>query len=178
MTDSESDLIKGCLKGNRQSQSDLYHRYESRMYGICLRYARDANDALDILQEGFIRVFKGLHTFKGESPLANWMDRVMANAAIRHISKGKKISFEESKSLEKLMGKHDIQQHEFNANDILSLVNQLPFGYRTVFNMFAIEGYSHKEIAKHLGITEGGSRSQYARSKKAIQHLLRENNMI
>lgn len=178
MTDLESDLIIGSIKGNRQSQSDLYHRYEGRMYTICIRYARDSNEALDILQEGFIRIFKGLHTFKGQSPLANWMDRVMANAAIRYISKGKKITFEEINTLDRLDKNYDLQQHSFAEDDIISLINQLPFGYKTVFNMFAIEGFSHKEIASHLGITEGGSRSQYARAKKAIQHLLRENKMI
>jgi RNA polymerase sigma factor (sigma-70 family) len=178
MGDSDAELVRACLKGNSQSQSTLYHRYESRMYGICLRYARDNNDALDILQEGFIRIFRGLHSFKGNSPLANWMDRVMSNAAIRYISKNKRISFEEEAKLDRLMKTYDEQDSQLHAKDIVNLIMQLPIGYRTVFNMFAIEGYSHKEIAEKLGITEGGSRSQYFRAKKAIQNLLRENEMI
>lgn len=175
---SDAELVKGSLEGNQKIQAALYHKYEGRMYGICLRYANDQPMALDILQEGFIRVFRGLHTYKGNAPLAKWMDRVQANTAIRYISKNKRFSFKEDSSLERLMkGKNDTL-HRSNAKDIVSLIQQLPLGYRTVFNMFAVEGYSHKEIGQQLGITEGSSRSQYFRAKKAMQHLLRENEMI
>ncbi len=174
----DADLVKGCLRGHAPSQSALYSKYEARMYAICLRYAKESHAALDILQEGFIRIFKGLHTYKGEAPLVKWMDRVMANVAIRYISKKQRISFKEDIQLERLSPQVDSTLSQSNARDIMNLITQLPLGYRTVFNMYAIEGYSHKEISEQLGITEGGSRSQYFRAKKAMQDLLRENEMI
>ncbi len=174
----DEELIQGCLKGKRKYQTELYQKYEARMYGICLRYAKDRSEAMDILQEGFIRVYRGLHTYRGEGSLMKWMDRVMANAAIRYISKNKKISFQEDADLERLLKGNDVVNNDSNANDIMSLIQLLPLGYRTVFNMFAVEGFSHREIAEKLGITEGGSRSQYSRAKKAMQKILRQNEMI
>ncbi len=178
MEEQDDKLIKDCIAGKRKAQFQLYQKYENRMYGICLRYAKDKEEAMDILQEGFIRIFKGLHSYKKKSPLKNWMDRVMANAAIRFISKNKKIVFQENQDLEKLMKPYDSVNQQYNANEILFFINQLPIGYKTVFNMFAIEGYSHKEIGEKLNISEGTSRSQYARAKKAMQNILEKNKMI
>ncbi len=174
----DEQLLKGCLKGERASQNALYEKYRRRMYAICLRYAKESHEALDIMQEGFIRIFKGLHQFRGEGSLGKWMDRVMANAAIRYISKHKKIRFTNGDDLERILQGQDSISEKSDEQDLLNLVLKLPVGYRTVFNMFAIEGYSHKEIAKKLGITEGGSRSQYSRAKKAMQNILRQNEMI
>ncbi len=178
MDTKDETLLKGCLKGDRKSQNALYKKYERRMYAICLRYATDREEALDILQEGFIRIFKGLHQYRGEGSLVKWMDRVVANAAIRYISKRKKIFFQEDADLERILKGSDSVNEASDAKDVMSLIQLLPLGYRTVFNMFAIEGYSHKEIAEKLGITEGGSRSQYSRAKKAMQNILRQNEMI
>ncbi len=178
MDTKDEELIQSCLKGKRKAQNALYQKYEGRMYGICLRYAKDRSEAMDILQEGFIRIFKGLHQYRGDGTLMKWMDRVMANAAIRYISKNKKIYFQEDADLERLLAGSDSVNNISDANDIISLIQLLPLGYRTVFNMFAVEGYSHKEIAEKLGITEGGSRSQYSRAKKAMQSILRKNEMI
>ena len=112
MSIKDEELIKGCLKGKRKYQNALYKKYEGRMYGICLRYAKDRSEASDILQEGFIRIFRGLHQYRGEGSLAKWMDRVVANAAIRYISKNKKIYFQEDADLERLLkGKDEVSEN-------------------------------------------------------------------
>ncbi len=174
MNQEDERLLKGCLKGKRNAQNQLYNKYERRMYAVAMRYADDSDEALDIMQEGFIRIFNNLHQFRGEGRLHKWMDRVMANAALRFISKKKKVRFQEDQELELLLPPRNDTEIQINTKELMDIIKLLPQGYRTVFNMYAVEGFSHKEIAGMLGITEGTSRSQYLRAKKAIQKLLEE----
>lgn len=171
-TPSETDLIQGCIEGNRQMQKLLYKNYSSKMYGVCLRYSGNIDDANDLLQEGFIKVFKNLDKFRGDGSFEGWIRRIFVNTSIEHFRR--KV---------KLYNITEIQENtveETNLNildtlavkDIIILVNELSPGYKTVFNMHVIEGYSHKEIADILGITEGTSKSQLARAKGVLKKSL------
>ncbi len=168
-TFSEIDLIQGCIDGNRQMQEQLYQKYSSKMYGVCLRYSGNVEDANDLLQEGFIKIFKNLIKFRGEGSFEGWMRRIFVNTSIEHFRK--KV---------KLYNVGEVQENTIEDNDwnildtlaekdIIALVNELSPGYKAVFNMHVIEGYSHKEIADILGITEGTSKSQLARAKGVLK---------
>ena len=140
------------------------------MLGVCMRYAKDKPEAEDFVQEGFIKVFKNIHNLRNPQQLVSWMEKIMVNTALEHIRKTKRNEHIETP----LNDEVDVEEDEKVTNDIsrqelLNLIQGLPSGFRAVFNMYAIEGYSHKEIAKELGITEGTSKSQYARAKTMLQ---------
>lgn len=169
-TISESDLIKGCIEGNRQMQEELYNRFSGKMYAVCLRYANNADDAQDLLQEGFIKVFRNLHRFRAEGSFEGWIRRVFVNSSIEHFRK-------KSVELSKVSDKEEntIEDQDISAldqlaeRDIVKLIQDLSPGYRTVFNLYVVEGYSHKEIGELLGISEGTSKSQLARARSILQ---------
>lgn len=169
---TEEDLIKGCLREDRDAQRELYKRFSGKMMAVCLRYAGNRMEAEDMLQEGFIKVFDNIGKFKSEGSLEGWVRRIMVNTSINKI-RSQKVRFEE-------LGEEndDFMHHDksiidrMSEKDILNLVSQMPSGYRYVFNMYAIEGLSHKEIAANLGIEEASSRSQYAKAKKYLQQQL------
>ena len=166
---TEENLIKGCLAEDRECQRELYKRFSGKMMAVCLRYASSRMEAEDMLQEGFIKVFDNIARFKMEGSLEGWVRRIMVNNAINKI-RSNKIKFEEIGNIS-----DDFLQHDKNIidkmseQDILKLISQMPQGYKYVFNMYAIEGLSHKEIADNLGIEEASSRSQYAKAKKYLQ---------
>lgn len=169
-TISESDLIRGCLDGDRQMQQELYNRFAGKMYAVCLRYANNAEDAQDLLQDGFIKVFRNLHRFRFEGSFEGWIRRVFINSSIEHFRKKSvqlsKVSEKEENTIEDA----DISALDNLAEkDIVSLIQELSPGYRTVFNLYVVEGYSHKEIADQLGISEGTSKSQLARARSILQ---------
>lgn len=169
-TISESDLIKGCIAGDRRMQEELYRRFASKMYAVCLRYANNADDAQDLLQEGFIKVYRNLHRFRAEGSFEGWIRRVFVNTSIEHFRK---------KSTKMLMvtdkEESNIEDADITAlqrlaeKDIINIIQELSPGYRTVFNLYVVEGYSHKEIGDLLGISEGTSKSQLARAKGVLQ---------
>lgn len=167
---SESDLINGCIRGDRQMQEELYNRFAGKMYAVCLRYANNAEDAQDLLQEGFIKVYKNLHRFRAEGSFEGWIRRVFINSSIEHL---RKKSLQVSKVTDK--EESTIEDGDITAldslaeQDIINLIQELSPGYRTVFNLYVIEGYSHKEIAEQLGISEGTSKSQLARARSILQ---------
>jgi RNA polymerase sigma-70 factor (ECF subfamily) len=169
-TIAESDLIKGCIEGNRQMQEELYNRFSGKMYAVCLRYANNADDAQDLLQEGFIKVFRNLHRFRAEGSFEGWIRRVFVNSSIEHFRK-------KSVELSKVSDKEEntIEDQDISAldqlaeRDIVKLIQDLSPGYRTVFNLYVVEGYSHKEIGDLLGISEGTSKSQLARARSILQ---------
>jgi RNA polymerase sigma factor (sigma-70 family) len=170
----ESDLIEGCIKGDRRMQEELYKRYAPKMYGVCLRYASNAAEAEDILQEGFVKVFKKIGSFRQEGSFEGWVRRIFVNTAIEHYRKKihlQPITDYEENSIE---GKYISVLDTLAEKDIIELVQQLSPGYRTVFNMYVIEGYSHKQIAEALGISEGTSKSQLSRAKLILQDLVRQ----
>lgn len=171
---SETDLIKGCLEQNRQMQHVLYQRFASKMYAVCLRYAGNENDANDILQEGFIKVYNNLQKFRGEGSFEGWVRRIFINTSIEHFRKKVK-QYQISEAQENTVEDTGLDALDvLAAKDIMQLVNQLPPGYMAVFNLYVVEGYSHKEIAKMLHITEGTSKSQLARAKMALKKLVEQ----
>lgn len=169
----ESDLINGCLQGNRRMQEELYRRFSPRMYAVCLRYAGNAEEAEDILQEGFIKVFKKLDSFRGEGSFEGWMRRIFVNTAIEHFRRKRYLMPVTEKEENTIEGKYISALDELGAKDIMALIQELSPGYRTVFNMYVVEGYTHKEIADMLGISEGTSKSQLSRAKVILQDMVR-----
>jgi RNA polymerase sigma factor (sigma-70 family) len=165
----EEDLIKGCVSEDRECQVELYNRFASKMMAVCMRYAGSRMEAEDVLQDGFIKVFDNISKFKMEGSLEGWVRRIMVNTSINKI-RANKMKFEEIGENVTDFDHHDKTIVEkMSEQDILKLVSEMPKGYRYVFNMYAIEGYSHKEIAGQLGIEEASSRSQYAKAKKYLQ---------
>jgi RNA polymerase sigma factor (sigma-70 family) len=151
-------------------QEELYNRFSGKMYAVCLRYANNSDDAQDLLQEGFIKVFRNLHRFRAEGSFEGWIRRVFVNSSIEHFRK-------KSLQLSKVSDKEEdtIEDNDLTAldnlaeKDIINLIQQLSPGYRTVFNLYVIEGFSHKEIGEKLGISEGTSKSQLARARSILQ---------
>ncbi len=153
-------------------QEILYKRFSSKMYGVCLRYSGSADDANDLLQEGFIKIYKNLGKFRGEGSFEGWIRRIFVNTAIEHFRKKVKL-YNVSEVQENTIEDTDVSILDTLAvKDIIVLVNELAPGYKTIFNMHVIEGYSHKEIADILGITEGTSKSQLARAKGVLKKSL------
>ena len=165
----EQQLVKSCLKGDRSAQKQLYATYASLMLGVCYRYTKSMSDAEDILQEGFIKVFKNLHQFRFEADLGAWIRRIIVNSAINYLKKSSRYQAELSFSDTSL---HPVSNDNpsllLDGKELAELIRQLPPGYQTVFNLHAVEGYSHVEIGEILGIHEGTSRSQYARARALL----------
>ena len=165
----DSDLIKGSIEGNPKMQEALYAKFSPKMFAVCLRYAGNNDDAQDLLQEGFIKVFRNLIKFRNEGSFEGWMRRVFVNTSIEHYRRKvhlNSISEQEERIIEDVSVSILDQLAE---RDIIQLVQELSPGYRTVFNLYVIEGYSHKEIADMLHISEGTSKSQLARAKSILQ---------
>ncbi len=161
------------MKGDRRMQQELYERYAPKMYAVCLRYAGNAEEAEDVLQEGFIKIFNKMGSFRGEGSFEGWIRRIFVNTAIEQFRKKtylKPITEVEEDTLE---GKYLSVLDSLAEKDIIQLVQQLSPGYRTVFNMYVIEGYTHKQIAELLGISEGTSKSQLSRAKLILQDLVK-----
>ena len=169
---NETDLIKGCLKNNRESQKALYEQFYKKMLGVCLRYAKNSVEAKDILHEGFIKVFNKLKGFNGNGSFEGWIRRIMVNTSIDHLRKNKQeyLIVSTAYANEKLantpneVNDEDILQH-ISEEEILIAVQQLTPAYRTVFNLYVIEELSHKEIAELLDISEGTSKSNLSKAK-------------
>lgn len=170
----ESDLISGCKEGDRRMQEELYRRFSPRMYAVCLRYASNAEEAEDILQEGFIKIFKKLDSFRGEGSFEGWIRRIFVNTAIEHFRRKRYLQPVTEKEENTIEGKSLSALDGLAEKDILALVRQLSPGYRTVFNMYVVEGYTHKEIGDMLGISEGTSKSQLSRAKVILQDMVRQ----
>lgn len=173
-TISETDLIKGSIDGDRRMQEELYKRFSPKMYAVCLRYASNAEEAQDILQDGFIKVFKKLDSFRGEGSFEGWVRRIFVNTAIEYFRRKKYMQPVTEKEENTIEGKYVSVLDNLAERDILDLVTQLSPGYRTVFNMYVVEGYSHKEIGEMLGISEGTSKSQLSRAKAILQDLVKK----
>jgi RNA polymerase sigma-70 factor (ECF subfamily) len=167
---TEFEIIEGCKNKDPRCQRALFDRFAGKMMGVCLRYASDSAEAEDMLQDAFLRIFQNIGQFKFEGVFEGWIRRVVVNAAIRAIEK-KKIKYRE---LEENM--YDVPRVEataynhLNQEELLKLINQLPDGYRIVFNLSAIEGYSHEEIGEMLNIQPGTSRSQLVKARKMLQY--------
>lgn len=176
----EEQLVKKCLEKDALAQKQLFEFYSRRMMGVCLRYSKDSEEAQDVLQMGFIKVFEKLHMYNFKGSLEGWIRKIIVNTALDIIRKNKKFMNDVE------MDKVDYQLHNHNENaldslsaqDLLKVIQEMPTGFRTVFNMFAIEGYSHKEIAEELSISVNTSKSQYSRARAHLQKILIEENII
>ena len=162
----EATLIKGCLRQRPAAQKALYERFSALMMGVCYRYARNRADAEDILQEGFIKVFRHLSQFREQGSLEGWVRRIMVTTAINFLNRNKVLM--QTIRLEDAVPElpdDELTEAHTAGNDWMEILRGLPVGYRTIVNLYAIEGYSHKEIGAMLGIAESTSRSQYARAR-------------
>ncbi len=172
--DIEASVIQGCTKGDRSSQYTLYNGYKTYLYGICMRYARNADEAADMLQEGFYLILRDIGKFTGNSALKTWMSRVMVNSCLMHIRKFRKIQFStlETDQLERIDCSEDVFSKKDRADAIIHLIRKLPTSYQTVFNMRAMEGYSFREISEQLNQNEATLRSHYLRARQQLQNFL------
>lgn len=171
----ELELVQKCLRNDAVAQRTLFETYAPKMMAVCFRYLKDKMQAEDVLQMGFVKVFSNLHKFSGKGSLEGWIRRIMVNTSLDEIRKNKKFLL--NQSVDEVNYKLGIPQNvdaNLLENDLLKLVQNLPTGYRTIFNLFAIEGFSHKEIAEKLEISEGTSKSQYSRAKKILQTAVQE----
>jgi RNA polymerase sigma factor (sigma-70 family) len=171
---TDQELIKGCARGDRASQKALYERYCRKMMVICERYAKSSQEAEDALQEGFIKVFKAVKDFRSESKLETWITRIMINTSLNN--QRQKLYMLPMLDVEELSisEREEISLSGFHLAELIAMVQSLPDGCRIVFNLFAIEGYGHKEIADMLQISEGTSKSQYNRARTLLRAKLEE----
>jgi len=172
-------IIKGCMEGNRGAQKLLYQAYVSTMMTVCLRYTQHRDEAEDILQEGFLKVFQNIKSFRNEGSLEGWIKRIIINHALNHFKKSRKTPFLED--IDKINERQIINNNEpetfyspIPQERLLALIQALPPGYRIVFNLYAFEEYSHKEIAKALKISENTSKTQLLKARRMLRNKIEE----
>lgn len=169
---TESELLALCKEGDRYACKQLFEMYSGKMMALCFRFARDRNEAEDILQEGFVRVFTKLNLFSGSGSFESWMKRVMINTALKY--REKNINRHNYSELDKLHVFDDTPSiiEELSKEEILKLIQELPDGYKSVFNLYVLEGYSHKDIGHLLNIGESTSRSQLVKARNLLKQKL------
>ena len=171
----EQQLIAGCKQGNRLAQRELYEKYARKMGAVCLRYVNDKETARDLTQDGFVRVFTSIHTYTGTGSFEGWMRKIFVNCALEYYRKSDVLrEADDLEATAELVTPNPSAIADISAKELMQIVHELPAGFRSVFNLFAIEGYSHKEISEMLHITESTSRSQYTRAKQLLQRRIRE----
>jgi RNA polymerase sigma-70 factor (ECF subfamily) len=173
----EEELVKGCLKRDRNAQKQLYDAYSGKMYSICFRYVKNSMEAEDVLVTAFTKIFDKIDQFKAEGSFEGWIRRIMVNEALSSIRKNKTMYLETDLEAADRQPDYDQLGDHLEAEDLINLIQELPPGYRVVFNMYAIDGYSHKEIAEELGISENTSKSQLSRARVFLQKLLRNQEL-
>ena len=173
----EEELVKGCLKRDRNAQKKLYEAYSGKMYSICFRYVKNSMEAEDVLVTAFTKIFVKIVQFKAEGSFEGWIRRIMVNEALSSIRRNKTMYLEtDLEAADRQPNYHQLGE-QLEAEDLINLIQELPPGYRVVFNMYAIDGYSHKEIAEELGISENTSKSQLSRARVFLQKLLRNQEL-
>ena len=180
-TKSKSDeekLIEGCIAGKREMQRNLYDLFSKKMMAVCLRYAPTTFEAEDIMQEAFVKVFSNIEKFKRDCPLEYWIRKIMVNTALKHLRAKQLLTVSHEAEEVNNLASQDFSLTGYSLDELLSMVQSLAPRYRMVFNLYAIEGYNHKEIGEMLGITEGTSKSQYSRARAILQGMItrQENN--
>lgn len=169
----DDKIIQGCRQNDRKAQQELFLKYSQKMYGFCLRYSANPDDANDLLQDGFMKVFDNINSYKGDSPLGAWMSRVFINLAIsgfRKRSGGPRFVEVEEGDIPDASDEDYVEQHDFNK--VMHCMSQLPEKYKIVLNMYAVDKLGHREIADALGISEGTSKSQLSRARQMLKDLL------
>lgn len=176
---TEDLMIAGCLNQHAASQEALYQRFSPRMLGVCYRFAKNREDAEDMLQEGFIKVFAQIHQYRHEGALEGWIRRIMVHTCINSLKKNKKFSDTVDLAYAgNLVIREENVPAQLHAREIVESIRMLPLGYRTVLNLYAIEGYSHREIGQMLDIEESTSRSQYTRARALLEDILIKKNIL
>lgn len=168
-------IISDCIAGSRKAQAMLYHQFAPKMFGVCLRYAKDATEAEDNLQEGFIKVFTNLKNFRHDGSLEGWIRRIMINVSLEKIRKQHLLYPVEDVAVYDTVNFSDDVIAKMSADDLMKLIQQLPPRYRLVFNLYVLEGMSHQEIAKEMDITQGTSKSNLARAREILKKKVQEN---
>ncbi|MCS6934288.1 MAG: RNA polymerase sigma factor [Chitinophagales bacterium] len=172
---TEQQIREGCVRGERKFQQMLYDMFSPKMFAVCLRYAPDYNTAQDLLQEGFVKVFRNIERFRGDGSFEGWVRRIFINTAIEHFRKQTNLYAIHDSDVKGFEYYHQSALESLKEQDILNMIQQLSDGYRTVFNLYVIEGYSHKDIGEMLGISEGTSKSQLARARYLLQKMITEH---
>jgi len=172
----ERELIAGCKEGKSWAQKAIYDLYAPAMMSVCVRYVTDRETARDLLQEGFIKLFTKIDTFSGAGAFAGWVRRIFVTTSLEHLRQNN--ALKQSYNIDEVG--YNLENDEvsaidqISADDLMQCISQLADGYRTIFNLYAIEGYSHAEIAEMLRISEGTSRSQFMRARKILQKTISE----
>ena len=176
---NDKQFVRGCIANDVVSQKQLYDYYSKKMMGVCLRYSNNYPEAQDILQEGFIKIFNKIHTFSGTGSLEGWIRKIMVNTALENYRKPNALRLSRDiEEIENIVESDTDIIGSISAKELLKIIQQLPDGFRLVFNLYAIEGYSHKEIAEKLNITESTSKSQYSRARSQLQNVLNTEKVI
>ena len=174
----EDELIRGCLRRDHNAQKLLYDTFSSKMYGLCYRYVKDSMEAEDILITAFMKVFDKIGQFKSEGSFEGWIRRIVVNEALTFLRRNRSMYLEiELEQADREPNYNQISDN-LEAEDLIKMIQELPTGYRIVFNLFAIDGYSHKEIAEQLGISENTSKSQLSRARTYLQKVLAKNDLV
>ena len=169
----EKQLIEGCINSDRRAQKALYDKYSRRMMAVCLRYINDIEDARDLLQEGFVKLYTNIHKYTGEGSFDGWVRKIFVNSALEKLRQNDILkNTDDISDIDYADIPDESSVSQISSEEIMMYVRSLPDGFRMVFNMFAIEGYSHKEIGEKLNITESTSRSQYMRARKILQKMI------
>ena len=172
--DGEKDILAGCIKGKQSAQRELFERYSRLLLAVCNRYAENIEEAEDVMQEGFVKIFLNIKEFKAEGSLVAWMRRIMINTAITHYHKMRKHRYHDDLDdvNETKFEETTWSESEFTREELFNVIHKMPDGYRQVFNLYAVEGYKHREIAEILKIDENTSKSQYSRARRWLQERL------
>jgi RNA polymerase sigma factor (sigma-70 family) len=174
----EQELIKGCISGDSKAQKRLYDQYSKTMFGLCLRYSNSYDDAKDVLQDGFVKVFTKMNQFNSLGSFEGWMKRIFVNSALEFYRVNKNHMNQSDVEFASNNPHHDFTIEKISQKEILSILNKMSPGYRTVLNLFIIEGYSHAEIAEMMGISEGTSKSQLSRARVILQNEILKQQKI
>jgi RNA polymerase sigma factor (sigma-70 family) len=173
MTFNEQELVNGCKQRNRLAQKQLYEVFGGKLFAICMRYIKNRTDAEDVLQDAFIKIYENIGSFRNDSPLEYWLRSVTVNTALNHLRQQK--NWKELSDIdlhENGLADKELTLAGFQMQQLMGLIHELPIGCQTIFNLYAIEGYQHNEIAQKLGISEGTSKSQYSRARTLLQQKL------
>ena len=174
----EDELIKGCLRRDPSAQKLLYESFSSKMYALCYRYVKNPMEAKDILVTAFVKIFDKIQQFKSEGSFEGWIRRIVVNEALTFLRRNRSMYLETELEQADREPNYNALSDHLEAEDLLKMIQELPTGYRIVFNLYAIDGYSHKEISEQLGISENTSKSQLSRARTYLQKLLLERDWI
>ncbi|MCZ8217346.1 MAG: sigma-70 family RNA polymerase sigma factor [Cyclobacteriaceae bacterium] len=173
---SEAQLLAGCQKNDRTAQQQLYASYSGKMYALCCRYVKSKMEAEDVLVTAFTKVFDKIDQFKNEGSFEGWIRRIVVNEALTWIRKNRSLYLETDLEKADYEPDYDHLSDHLETEDLLRMIQALPTGYQLVFNLYAIDGYSHKEIAEQLNISENTSKSQLSRARVYLQKLLAQQD--